>query len=299
MRKVKSINKSLDSFELFQKDFESYSVLEKEELYALIPLAQNGDKDVFDKIVNSNLRLVLSVAKTYVNKDWELQDLIQEGTIGLIEAVKKFDITTNNAFSTYAREYIIGYIKKALNEKTRMIRIPYNYHTKAMKYQSVKEELSSTLGKNPTYKDLASYLGVSVDTVKYFERVQYDAAKRYIINKDYEETEIISIVPDLNVDVEEEVLNRLRAEDIKTWLLNSKLSESQLQFIILYYGLFGYKPMSQIEIAALLGYHRKTVHAALKRAQEKLAKTAQEMGITDYLVDEVKRTRTVVRIIGS
>jgi RNA polymerase sporulation-specific sigma factor len=135
-----------------------------EEVMRLLKSAQSGDSAAVEKLVNSNLKLVMSIASRFLNSGYELDDLFQVGSIGLIKAIRRFDTSSGLQFSTYAVPLIIGEIRRYLRDDSP-IRVSRSIKELAYKAGKVKEALSATLGREATIAEIANELGVSSDRV--------------------------------------------------------------------------------------------------------------------------------------
>jgi RNA polymerase primary sigma factor len=137
------------------------NLLSFEEEVELSKKIQMGDKEAFNKMVNSNLRLVVKISKKYMTPEWELSDLIQEGNIGLLKAIEKFDYKRNVRFSTYASWWIKQSIMRSISNKRRTIRLPHRKEEKLRKINYTINEMFQELKRYPTVKEISAKLGYS------------------------------------------------------------------------------------------------------------------------------------------
>ena len=147
-------------------EIRQYPRLSPQEERALAQRCAQGDADAIRQMVNSNLRLVVSVAKKYKGCGLPLLDLIQEGNVGLIEGAKKFDLSKGYRFSTYATWWIRQKIGRALSDQSRNIRIPAHIAELVSRIKRVSGPMTQELGRTPTEKEIAEHLGVEEDKVK-------------------------------------------------------------------------------------------------------------------------------------
>ena len=147
-------------------------ILTKEEEKSLFIRMNHGDLEAKKIIIESNLRLVVSIAKRYKGLGLEFLDLIQEENIGLIEAVERFDVTKNNKFSTYATWWIRKEVSRSIKFQGKTIRLPVHLCEQISDYYKVNKELIATLKRNPTIEELATKLNISVAEVD--RLIQYD-----------------------------------------------------------------------------------------------------------------------------
>ena len=158
-----------DSLQLFLKDIGKVRLLTAAEEVELAKRIERGDLDAKQKMVESNLRLVVSIAKNYRNQGLPFLDLIQEGTLGLVRAAEKFDYRKGFKFSTYATWWIRQAIARALADKARTIRIPVHVVEKLNKIGRAERKLVTELGREPTPEEIAEVTGIEpeeVDSIK-------------------------------------------------------------------------------------------------------------------------------------
>ena len=159
-----------DSLQLFLKDIGKVRLLTAQEEVDLAKRIERGDLDAKQKMVESNLRLVVSIAKNYRNQGLPFLDLIQEGTLGLVRAAEKFDYRKGFKFSTYATWWIRQAIARALADKARTIRIPVHVVEKLNKIGRAERKLVTELGREPTAEEIAEVTGIEPDEVDSIKR---------------------------------------------------------------------------------------------------------------------------------
>ena len=159
-----------DSLQLFLKDIGKVRLLTAQEEVDLARRIERGDLDAKQKMVESNLRLVVSIAKNYRNQGLPFLDLIQEGTLGLVRAAEKFDYRKGFKFSTYATWWIRQAIARALADKARTIRIPVHVVEKLNKIGRAERKLVTELGREPTAEEIADVTGIEPDEVESIKR---------------------------------------------------------------------------------------------------------------------------------
>src|SRR5215204_2915182 len=159
-----------DSLQLFLKDIGKVRLLTAQEEVDLAKRIERGDLDAKQKMVESNLRLVVSIAKNYRNQGLPFLDLIQEGTLGLVRAAEKFDYRKGFKFSTYATWWIRQAIARALADKARTIRIPVHVVEKLNKIGRAERKLVTELGREPTPEEIAEHTGIEPEEVESIKR---------------------------------------------------------------------------------------------------------------------------------
>src|SRR5919199_151899 len=155
-----------DTLQLFLNEIGRYPLLTAEEEVALAKRIERGDKAAKDRMINSNLRLVVSIAKRYQGHELSLLDLIQEGIIGLIRAVEKFDWRRGFKFSTYATWWIRQAVQRGVANKSRTIRIPVHIAEREQRIARAERELAPKLGRQPTEKEVAKHARLPVKQVQ-------------------------------------------------------------------------------------------------------------------------------------
>jgi len=153
---------SADSLELFMNEIGRYPLLTAAEEVALAKRVERGDREAKERMINSNLRLVISIAKRYQNRNLPLLDLFQEGVIGLNRAVEKFDWRRGYKFSTYATWWIRQACQRAVSGQSDTIRIPTHVHERRVKLGGASARLEPKLGREPTREELAAETGLSL-----------------------------------------------------------------------------------------------------------------------------------------
>jgi len=165
---------SADSIQMYLREIGKIPLLTPEEELALAKRNERGDKDAKKKIIEANLRLVVSIAKKFVGKSLSLLDLIQEGNIGLFRAVEKFEYRKGYKFSTYATWWIRQAITRALADQSRTIRIPVHMVETINKFHQVERRLIQDLGREPMAEEISAEMQEPVDKVKYIMKISQE-----------------------------------------------------------------------------------------------------------------------------
>ncbi|MFA5185459.1 MAG: sigma-70 family RNA polymerase sigma factor [Patescibacteria group bacterium] len=187
-----------DSIQMYLREIGKIPLLTAEEEVALAKRKERGDKEAEKKLIEANLRLVVSIAKKFMGKSLSLLDLIQEGNIGLFRAVKKFEYRKGYKFSTYATWWIRQAITRALADQSRTIRIPVHMVETINKFQQVERQLIQDLGREPLPEEIAAEMGEEVDKVRHIIKISQDTVSlETSVGEDDEDSTLEDFIEDI------------------------------------------------------------------------------------------------------
>jgi RNA polymerase primary sigma factor len=255
-----------DSLQLFLKDIGKVRLLTAQEEVDLAKRIERGDLDAKQKMVESNLRLVVSIAKNYRNQGLPFLDLIQEGTLGLVRAAEKFDYRKGFKFSTYATWWIRQAIARALADKARTIRIPVHVVEKLNKIGRAERKLVTELGREPTAEEIAEVTGIEPDEV---ESIKRSAQAPVSLEKPVGDEE----------ESYERAAEILTKEALREALEN--LSYRERRVLELRYGLGGEHPRTLDEVGRTFNVTRERIRQIENQSLKKLQSLAEAQKLRD------------------
>jgi RNA polymerase primary sigma factor len=266
---LEPVETTTDALQLFLREAGRHPLLTAAQEVELSKRIERGDHGAKDEMIQANLRLVVSIAKSYRNQGLPFLDLIQEGTLGLIRAVEKFDWRRGYKFSTYATWWIRQAVARALADKGRTIRIPVHVVERLQKLNRAERTLWTQLGRQPTMEELAEEANMPVEQAYDVQAAAH--AARSLDQPVGEDDDAVfgDFVPGEGPLPEDEVELAIRSEVLAMSL--SALTERERQVIILRYGLGGDDPMTLEQIGKTLDLTRERVRQLELHALNRLA----------------------------
>jgi RNA polymerase primary sigma factor len=268
-----------DTLQLFLRDIRRHPLLAAADEIELAKRIERGDLDAKERMVNSNLRLVVSVAKKYQGHELSLLDLIQEGILGLIRAAEKFDWRKGYKFSTYATFWIRQAIQRGLANQGRTIRLPVHIGQRERKIARMERELAVELERMPTDEEIAEAAGISLRELRETREFSRTVTSLERPVGSEGDTELGQLIPSDAPEPVEEVEIGLRHEAVHRALEN--LSEQEQQVIRLRYGINGDEPTPLREAGKRLGLSPERVRRIEHKALERLACTREVAGLAE------------------
>jgi len=242
--------------------------LSGKEIRELKYLQQDG-ASAYEHFIHANLRLVVSIAKRYAGRGLPIMDVIQEGNLGLVRAVEKFDYTTGNKFSTYATWWIRQSILRGIADASRLIRIPVHTVEKIEKLDRIRRDLSGELGRVPTLIELAEAAQITTEEVLKLQRTEHDTVSLGLPVGDDGTAELGDLIEDANsAEPFEAVELDFRHDDITRRL--DELPQRDATVIRLRFGLDGRQAMTLDEVGELYGITRERVRQLETRSLKRL-----------------------------
>ncbi|HXD57778.1 MAG TPA: sigma-70 family RNA polymerase sigma factor [Thermoleophilaceae bacterium] len=278
-----------DSVRLYLKKIGKVRLLTREDEVRLAQRAERNDMGAKNALVEANLRLVVSIAKRYTGRGLTLLDLIQEGNLGLIRAVEKFDWRRGFKFSTYATWWIRQAITRALADQSRTIRIPVHMVERMNRVARVRRALLQKNGREPTPEEIAAELDMPPARVEEALKVgQEPVSLETPVGSEEGDASLADFIPDASIDRPLEIVaNRLREADVQAAL--ESLPWRERRVLELRYGLAGEGPMTLEEIGTQVGVTRERVRQIESKTLLKL-KNSGEAGRLEGTADVAEGT---------
>ena len=273
-----------DPVRMYLKEIGRISLLSPEEEMNLSIRVANGDEEAKNILAESNLRLVVSIAKRYVGRGLLFLDLIQEGNIGLMKAVEKFDYDKGYKFSTYATWWIRQAITRALADQARTIRVPVHMVETINKMARIQRQLTLELNREPSEEELAKKMGISVEKVREVIKISQDPVSLETPIGEEEDSHLGDFVPDeRSMRPEDYATNEILKEEIKSVL--STLQPREQQVLELRFGLIDGTSYTLEEVGKRFNVTRERIRQIEAKALRKLRHPSRAKKLKDFMVD--------------
>jgi len=264
-----SSQKGLDAIKYYLKEIRKTPLLTFDQEQALAKKIAQGDQEARAGMIEANLRLVVAIGKKYINRGLPFSDIIEEGNLGLIRAVEKFQYQRGFKFSTYASWWIKQSIERAIVNQTRTIRLPVHIAEIVNSYMRATRQLTQKLGRDPSIEEIARKMKVTIDKVRSISQVVRETYSLDMLIGDQEEDTLKDILQDVNAispaSVSEDIRRR---EHIDEWL--KQLSVSEKKVVEMRFGLVDGDPMTLDSIGKEFGITRERVRQIETQALNKL-----------------------------
>lgn len=276
------VPKDEDDIRQYLREIRQIPRLTPEEERELARRCAQGDEEAIRKMVNANLRLVVSVAKEYSGRGVPLMDLIQEGSIGLLAAARKFDYTRDLRFSTYATKWIRQGVTRCLLNHAGAIRVPVHTAERMRKVQAAQAVLRQEQGTEPTAEEIAARVDMPREKVAELLQLSPDVCSLDVPVGDEDKSSFGNLLEDLEAPQPQEELVRKELNDAIDRLL-SNLTQRQRTILRLHFGMEDGVCHSLEEIGQKLGISKERVRQVEKQAMDKLQALGTSMGLEDFL----------------
>lgn len=274
-----------DSVRLYLREIGKIPLLSTEEEQELAKKIVEGDKKAKDKMVEANMRLVVSIAKRYSGRGLDFLDLIQEGNTGLLRAVEKFDPEKGFKFSTYATWWIRQAITRAIADQARTIRIPVHMVETINKVLRTTRKLTTELNREPTNEEIAKELDMEVEKVEYVMRIKQDIASLDAsVGRDGDDEDSVLgdfVEDEERVSPEDSAAMQILKEQLASII--ASLSDREQKIIKMRFGIGGERPHTLEEVGAEFSVTRERIRQIEAKALSKLRKHKDTKKLHEYL----------------
>ena len=273
-----------DPVRMYLKEIGRINLLTTDEEFEYAGRAVEGDEYAKKMLAESNLRLVVSIAKRYVGRGMLFLDLIQEGNIGLMKAVDKFDPTKGYKFSTYATWWIRQAITRAIADQARTIRVPVHMVETINKLARVQRQLTQELNREPTEEELAKKLNISIDKVREVYKISQDPVSLETPIGEEDDSHLGDFVPDERTMSPEDYATAEMLKEELTDVLKT-LTEREEKVLRLRFGLDDGQCRTLEEVGQIFGVTRERIRQIEAKALRKLRHPSRSRKLKDFLID--------------
>lgn len=271
-----------DPVRMYFKEIGKVPLLTADEERDLAIRIEQGDEEAKKKLCESNLRLVVSIARRYLNRGLSFLDLIQEGNLGLIKAVEKFDYTKGYKFSTYATWWIRQAITRSIADQARTIRIPVHMVETINKLIRISRQLLQEYGREPTSEEIAKEMGISVEKVREIKKISQDPVSLETPIGEEEDSHLGDFIPDEDIPSPVDAAAYSMLQKQLREVLDT-LSEREKKVLILRFGLDDGRPRTLEEVGREFNVTRERIRQIEAKALRKLRHPSRSKKLRDYL----------------
>ena len=273
-----------DPVKIYLKEIGRVPLLSSEEEIELAQRMQNGDSSAKKRLAEANLRLVVSIAKRYGGRGMSFLDLIQEGNLGLIKAVEKFDYTKGFKFSTYATWWIRQSITRAIADQARTIRIPVHMVETITKVKKISSQLLHQNGRDPTAEEIAAELEMPIERVREIMRIAQDPVSLETPIGEEEDSHLGDFIPDENAPEPTEAASQVLLKEQINQVLGT-LTEREEKVLRLRFGLEDGRSRTLEEVGQMFNVTRERIRQIEAKALRKLRHPNRSNKVKDFLTD--------------
>ena len=279
---AKEAKSTSDPVRMYLREIGKVSLLSAEEEIKLAQAAEKGDKEAAQKLISANLRLVVSIAKKYVGRGLTLLDLIQEGNIGLMKAVEKYDWRRGFKFSTYATWWIRQAITRAIADQARTIRIPVHMVETINKFIRTSRRLAQDLGRDPTPEEVAEKMGIEVEKAREIVKISQEPTSLETPVGEEEDSRLGDFIQDeVMMAPDDAASHELLKEQMQEVL--DTLAPRERRVLILRFGLEDGRQRTLEEVGKEFGVTRERIRQIEAKALRKLKHPTRSKKLKDYL----------------
>jgi len=276
-------NRNGKSIEAYLRDVAREGMITADEEVELAKRVRDGDRGAADKMVKANLRFVISVAKQYQNHGLALEDLINEGNMGLIEAANRFDESRGFKFISYAVWWIRQAILKAISDKSRKIRVPSNRTLEARRMGEAKAQIEQDSGRPATVEEIAAFMDKTVKEIRELMRINSrELSIDSKLNSDSDSSTMADVLKDDSLgDPSDDLIDESLHSEIQSVL--GMMDEKEAKIITMYFGLDGNFPSTISDISEKMGISTSNVRQKKDKALKLLRRSEQLSRLKTYL----------------
>ena len=282
-----------DSVKTYLREIGQKPLLSLEEEKKLALRILQGDSYARELFIESNLKLVVSIARKFIGRGLSFLDLIQEGNLGLMTAVDKYDVNRGLKFSTYATHWIRQAISRAIADKGRNVRIPVHIYEKIGAYKKAITILETKLNRQPTMYEIANEMGLSIPEVTKLHKLQIDTVSMNTLIGDDEDTELENFIPASEETPEDIAIAGTIQSQVKKMLEDCNLKQREIEVLMLRFGFNGREPMTLEEVGKQFGITRERVRQIESKTFMKIRRSKHIKVLAEYMENPDKSLQNI------